>query len=384
MILRLRLGVVLARRAWRGSAPRRRRGPAGCRTARRSRPPARPRSCRISPWSTKTQVSCSPIALWTSSAATEESTPPERPQITLPSPTWARIFSTCSSITDAGDHCSLAAGDVAQEAGEDLGPVGRVDDLGVELDPVEAAVGHLAGGDRRAGARGERGEALAAPRRPRRGGSSSSSAPRAGRRAGVPPPSGRVSSVRPNSPASAAFDPAAERQRPSPACRNRCRAPGCRARAARSGSARRPRLVDRGGAAGEHQRLRRPLADLLDVGGRAAAARRRRRIRGSAGRSAASTGRRSRGPAPPRWLDVDRRAPRRLLGRDDDPLVVGGRGDRRSSSCSSRPRRRRRRRPRRGRSSPCRRTARSAASCPRVISAGATITSARWKERMSS
>ena len=60
---------------------------------------------RIRPWSTKTQVSFSPTALWTSSAATEESTPPERPQITRPSPTWAWIFSTCSAITDCGDHC---------------------------------------------------------------------------------------------------------------------------------------------------------------------------------------------------------------------------------------------------------------------------------------
>ena len=32
----------------------------------------------------------------------------------------------------------LAAGDVAQEAGQDLGAVRGVDDLGVELDPVEA------------------------------------------------------------------------------------------------------------------------------------------------------------------------------------------------------------------------------------------------------
>ena len=60
---------------------------------------------RIRPWSTKTQVSLSPTARWTSSAAIEESTPPERPQITRPSPTWARIASTCSAITEAGDHC---------------------------------------------------------------------------------------------------------------------------------------------------------------------------------------------------------------------------------------------------------------------------------------
>ena len=60
---------------------------------------------RIRPWSTKTQVSLSPTALWTSSAATEESTPPESPQITRPSPTWACTFATCSAITDSGDHC---------------------------------------------------------------------------------------------------------------------------------------------------------------------------------------------------------------------------------------------------------------------------------------
>ena len=50
-----------------------------------------PSSLRISPWSTNTQVSCSPTALCTSSAATEESTPPDSPQITRPSPTCARI-----------------------------------------------------------------------------------------------------------------------------------------------------------------------------------------------------------------------------------------------------------------------------------------------------
>ena len=47
----------------------------------------------------------------------------------------------------------LAAGDLAQEALEDRLPVRRVDDLGVELDAVEAALGVLAGGDRRTGAR---------------------------------------------------------------------------------------------------------------------------------------------------------------------------------------------------------------------------------------
>jgi len=37
------------------------------------------------------QVSWSPIASCSSTAATDESTPPDSPQTTLPAPTWARI-----------------------------------------------------------------------------------------------------------------------------------------------------------------------------------------------------------------------------------------------------------------------------------------------------
>jgi hypothetical protein len=37
-------------------------------------------------------VSWSPMASWISTAATALSTPPERPQITRPLPTWARIL----------------------------------------------------------------------------------------------------------------------------------------------------------------------------------------------------------------------------------------------------------------------------------------------------
>lgn len=40
-----------------------------------------------SPVSTKIQVSCLPIALFIKAAATEESTPPDRPKITFLSPT---------------------------------------------------------------------------------------------------------------------------------------------------------------------------------------------------------------------------------------------------------------------------------------------------------
>jgi hypothetical protein len=56
---------------------------------------------RSNPWSTNTQVSCSPTARWTRAAATAESTPPESPQIARLSPTCARIAATCSSITFA-------------------------------------------------------------------------------------------------------------------------------------------------------------------------------------------------------------------------------------------------------------------------------------------
>ncbi len=63
-----------------------------------------PSSFRIRPWSTNTHVSWSPTARCTSSAATEESTPPERPQITLPSPTCSRIRRTCSSTIEAADQ----------------------------------------------------------------------------------------------------------------------------------------------------------------------------------------------------------------------------------------------------------------------------------------
>ena len=55
---------------------------------RNSRTTSSPSPARIRPWSTKTQVSWSPIASWISTAATAESTPPERPQMTRPLPTW--------------------------------------------------------------------------------------------------------------------------------------------------------------------------------------------------------------------------------------------------------------------------------------------------------
>ena len=62
-------------------------------------------TCSASPWrsspvSTNTQVSLSPTARWTSRAATEESTPPDRAHSTWPSPTRARTAASCSSMIE--------------------------------------------------------------------------------------------------------------------------------------------------------------------------------------------------------------------------------------------------------------------------------------------
>ena len=88
------------------------------------------------------QVSRSPIARWISAAATLESTPPERPQITRPSlPTWARIRATASSTNDAIDQSPAAPHDAEQPVAEQLGAARRVHDLGVELHAVDLARG---------------------------------------------------------------------------------------------------------------------------------------------------------------------------------------------------------------------------------------------------
>ncbi len=58
--------------------------------------------CLRNPWSTNTQVRLSPMARWTSIAAVEESTPPERPQMAFASPTCSLIFSTASVMMFTG------------------------------------------------------------------------------------------------------------------------------------------------------------------------------------------------------------------------------------------------------------------------------------------
>jgi len=104
MILRFASGSVTP-----ASAPR---NVSAASTTTRSIPVAATKSCstcsaspsRSSPWSTNTQVSWSPTARWTRAAATDESTPPESPQITRLVPTCVRMRSTCSAITLPGVH----------------------------------------------------------------------------------------------------------------------------------------------------------------------------------------------------------------------------------------------------------------------------------------
>ena len=84
--------VASTERMWRSRLP--------CRTSS-----TRSGSSRLSrPLLTKTQVSWSPTARWTRVAATAESTPPERAQMTRPEPTVARIDSTAARTNDPGVH----------------------------------------------------------------------------------------------------------------------------------------------------------------------------------------------------------------------------------------------------------------------------------------
>ena len=108
-----------------------------------------PSFLRIRPWSTNTHVSWSPIARWTSSAATDESTPPESPQITRPRADL-RADPLDLLLDDRGRRPrARAAADLLQERRQHVLAVGRVDDLGVELDPVQAALDVLQRGHRR-------------------------------------------------------------------------------------------------------------------------------------------------------------------------------------------------------------------------------------------
>ena len=106
------------------------------------------------------QTSWSPTASCTSAAATAESTPPERPQITRAEPTCSRMRATCSAMTlplfqSAGRPAALV-----QEVLDDPLTVVGVLDLGVPLHAVQAALVAAERGDRRGGRRCEHVEAV--------------------------------------------------------------------------------------------------------------------------------------------------------------------------------------------------------------------------------
>ena len=95
------------------------------------------------------QVSRSPTARWTSAAATAESTPPDSAQMTSPSEPVSRGVRV-HPLADAGDGRVDEVGrrpgrrdarDVDHEVAQDVAAARRVDDLGVELDAVQVALG---------------------------------------------------------------------------------------------------------------------------------------------------------------------------------------------------------------------------------------------------
>ena len=166
---------------------------------------------------------------------------------------------------------AVGAADLAEEALEDRLAVGRVDDLGMKLDAVDAALDVLERGDRRAGRRRQRGEARrrrvdgVAVRHP------AGLLARAGRRTAAPA-RGRSARERPNSPISAPSTRAAELGRDQ----LHAVADAEHRDAELEQLAIQPRRavgVDRRRAAGQDQALRLAPADLLGARRGGAAAR---------------------------------------------------------------------------------------------------------------
>ena len=211
--LALALGVVDARRAGRGSAPRRRRGRAGCRTVAEGLDDL--------------------LGLVHAHQAVVDE---DAGELLADRPVdEQRRDRGVDAAGEAADHAARRRPGRGSRRPARRSPTAattarsqpatsrrkRVEDLG-----AVAACGRPRGGtgSRRGRARATRRRRPASPgleasavkpgggSKTCRGGSSSSSAPRAGPPSRRPPPSRSVSSVRPNSPASAALDPAAERQ----------------------------------------------------------------------------------------------------------------------------------------------------------------------------
>ncbi len=89
------------------------------------------------------------MARWMIEAATVESTPPDRPQTTRPSPTCALMRAVASSMNDAIVQSPRAAADIEREVAQQLLAAVGVRDFRMEQQRVVAALGRFHDGDRR-------------------------------------------------------------------------------------------------------------------------------------------------------------------------------------------------------------------------------------------
>ena len=94
-------------------------------------------SLRSRPLSTRMHESCGPMAWASSAATTDESTPPESPQITRPLPTRRRIASIVSRAKSPSFHVPVQRQTALQEVAQDLRALRRVRHLGMELQAVD-------------------------------------------------------------------------------------------------------------------------------------------------------------------------------------------------------------------------------------------------------
>ena len=127
---------------------------------------------RSRPWSTKMQVSWSPIAAWISTAATEESTPPDNPQMTRPVPTCSRMRAIWASRKPAMVQSPRQPATSWVKLRSNCAPCGVCTTSGWNMQAVKAAAVVGKGGERRALAGCDRRGSPAAARSPGRRGSS--------------------------------------------------------------------------------------------------------------------------------------------------------------------------------------------------------------------
>ena len=101
-------------------------------------------------------ATCGPTALSSSAAVTDESTPPDRPQMTRSVADALPQFRHGLLEERADLPQALAAADVVEEIVQDAAAVRRVADLGMELQAVDRPAAMPDGGDRAGVGRGQR------------------------------------------------------------------------------------------------------------------------------------------------------------------------------------------------------------------------------------